>query len=36
MYQALMETMHLTADEAMDALKIPADKRAVIMANKYY
>ena len=30
---ALMETMHLSADEAMDALKIPADKRAVIMAK---
>ena len=30
---ALMKNMDLTADEAMDVLEIPADKRAVIMAK---
>ena len=28
----LMETLHLSAEEAMDALKIPESKRAKLMA----
>ena len=31
MCQALMKKLNLTADEAMDLLEIPVDKRAVIM-----
>ena len=32
MCQALMETLHLSAEEAMDALKIPESKRAKLLA----
>ena len=31
--KSLMDTLHLSADEAMDILKIPAEKRKIYVVN---